>query len=298
MDIDPAVRLALLHSPQYQQAMETLFLSALDVSSERFLFDSQFYGGWQANYLSDGPRRRGAGGESSSTFTTGPSSRAPRAMVMTKQFSTGADLLVGMANTMTWQLAGPNNQSSNTLLDFSLIQPLLAQGGRDVVLERLTLSERQLLSNIRAFERYRRSFYMQGVTGRNLTPAPSRRGGVAGGAGLSGFTGLGGGFGTLGTGGGGGNQGFNANATPGAGGYLNLLQQQLTIINTRENIIRQQDNLMRLEDTYRELLLTIPEVQTTISTQQLQVAQQQQSIFSIQTNLLATTVSYEQTMDA
>ncbi len=38
LDVNDAVRQALLHSPAYQQAQETLFLSALDVSSERFCF--------------------------------------------------------------------------------------------------------------------------------------------------------------------------------------------------------------------------------------------------------------------
>jgi hypothetical protein len=291
MDIDQSVRLAMLHSPPFQQAMETLFLSALDVSSERFLFDSQFFGGWQSSYTADGARRTGSG-NSSSVVSTGP-----RNLAMRKQFATGTDLIVNLANSLNWQLSGPNNQSANTILDFALIQPLLRQGGRDVVLERLTLAERQLLSNVRTYERYRRGFYLQVVTGRQASQAPTRRGGVLGGAGLAGFTGLGGGFGTLSSGGGN-NQGFNNNATPGAGGYLGLLQQQLTIINTRENIIRQQDNLLRLEDTYRELLLTIPEVQTTISTQQLQVAQQQQALFSIQTNLLSANVNYEQAMDS
>ncbi len=38
---------------------------------------------------------------------------------------------------------------------FSFIQPLLRGGGRDVIMERLTLAERTLLYNVRAFERYR-----------------------------------------------------------------------------------------------------------------------------------------------
>ena len=40
---DDSVRLALLHSPNYQQELEELYLSALDVSFERFRLDSQFF---------------------------------------------------------------------------------------------------------------------------------------------------------------------------------------------------------------------------------------------------------------
>ncbi len=297
LNLEDAVRMALLHSPAYQQNLETLFLSALDVSSERFVFDSQFFGGWQSSYTADG-RDRSISGQSASTVSTGLASRGRRPLSMQKRYATGTDLVVGLANSLNWQVAGPNTQSANTLLDFTLVQPLLRQGGRDVVLERLTLAERILLSNVRAFERYRRGFYVTIATGNQAQQGPARRGGVFGGAGLTGFSGLGGGFGTLGTGGqGGGNQGFANAATPGAGGFLGLLQQQLTIINTRENIARQRENLRRLEDSYRELLMTIPEVQTTISQQQLQVAQTQQSLFSLQTNLLQLNTNYEQQLD-
>ncbi len=297
LDVNDAVRQALLHSAPYQQAQETLYLSALDVSSERFLFDSQFFGSWRGRYNTDGRNRTRTGGESTSQFATGAGSDlGGRSLTMQKQFASGADLLVGFANSFTWQVSGPDDYGANSLLDFSLIQPLLRQGGRDVVLERLTLAERTLLANVRAFERYRRGFYMQIVTGRQAVQGPTRQGGLFGGAGLEGFTGLGGGFGNVG-GGGGGNQGFADTGTPGAGGYFGLLQQQLTIVNTRENILRQQDNLMRLEDNYREQLLKIPETQTVIPQQQLQVAQQQQALFSIQTNLLQANVTYEAQLD-
>jgi hypothetical protein len=292
LDVNDAVRMALKHSTAYQQAQETLFLSALDVSSERFLLDSQFFGSWRGQYINNGSDRSAV----ASQFDTGTGNNLTgRTLSMRKRYATGADLLVGFANSFTWQVAGPDDYSANSLLDFSLIQPLLRQGGRDVVLERLTLAERVLLSNVRTFERYRRGFYLQVVTGRQAIAAPSRQGGQFGISDIQGLTGLATGAGTVG--GGGGNQGFTDTGTPGAGGYFGLLQQQLTIINTRENILRQQDNLMRLEDNYREQLLKVPESQTVIPQQQLQVAQQQQAVFSIQTNLLQTNVSYEAQLD-
>ena len=296
LDVNDAVRQALLHSAAYQQAQETLYLSALDVSSERFLFDSQFFGSWRGRYTADGRSRGRPGGESSSQFATGTGSDLTgRTFTMRKRFASGTDLLVGFANSFTWQISGPNDYGANTLVDFTLLQPLLRQGGRDVVLERLTLAERVLLSNVRTFERYRRGFYLQVVTGRQAIQGPSRQGGQFGISDIQGLTGLASGAGTVG--GGAGGQGFTDTGTPGAGGYFGLLQQQLTIINTRENILRQQDNLMRLEDNYREQLLKIPETQTVIPTQQLQVAQQQQALFSIQTNLLAANVAYETQLD-
>lgn len=296
LNMENAARLAFLHSAPYQQNKETLFLSALDVSSERFLLDSQFFGGYSASYTSDG-RRRNNGNNSSSVLALAPFSAGRRPLSMQRSFATGADLIVGFANNLTWQLSGPNNQSATTLLDFSLIQPLLRQAGRDVVLERLTLAERTLLANVRAFERYRRGFYLNVTTGRPNDQGPQRRGGVFGGAGLSGFTGLGGGFGQVTGGGGGGNAGFANTAAPGAGGFLGLLQNQLEINNTYENIARQRDVLLQFEDTYRELLLTIPTSQTVLPSQQIQVEQTRQQLYTQTTGLINLQSQYESTLD-
>lgn len=298
LDLNEAVRIGYLHSPTYQRSREEMYLSALDVSSERFLLDSQFFGGWQTSLTADGPRRGDPATPNSSTvLSTGPSSNGRRPFSMQKRFATGADLIVGFANNLTWQLAGPNDQSATSLLDFSLVQPLLRQGGRDVVLERLTLAERTLLANVRAFERFRRSFYIQLATGRNIDTSPQRRGGVFGGSGFGGFTGLGGGFGSLGGGGGGGGFG-GGGAVPGAGGYLGLLQDQLQILNQQETVAQLTDVYLQLRDNYTELLLTIPESQIEIPQQQLQVAQAQQDLYDFQTGLLQLKVGYEASLDS
>ncbi len=295
LDLNEAVRIGLIHSPTYQSNLEELYLSALDVSSERFLLDSQFFGGWSISATTDGPRRGDPSTpSSSSTLTTGPFSRSSRPLVMRKSYATGADLIVGLANSLTWQLAGPNDQSASTVLDFSLVQPLLRQGGRDVVLERLTLAERTLLANVRAFERYRRSYYIQIATGRNPDTSPRRRGGVFGGAGLGGFDVLGSVF----SGGGGGGGGFGGGGNPGSGGFLGLLQQQINIANQEENIVRLQDLYLQLEDSYRELLMTMPENQTEIPSQQIQVAQALQNVYSAQTALLNQQASYQAALDS
>src|SRR5205823_3846229 len=114
--------------------------------------------------------------------------------------TTGSQLVVGMANSIVWNFWGKDTNVTNTLLDFTLIQPLLQRGGRDRILERLTLSERTLLQNVRQMEHYRRGFYLELVTGRAAGAGPSREGGVFGGSGLEGFSGVGGGgFGQVGT---------------------------------------------------------------------------------------------------
>ncbi|WP_145090994.1 TolC family protein [Rosistilla carotiformis] len=294
LDSDTAFQLARLNSPGYQEELETLYLSALDVSSERFRFDTQFFGGFQSFYTADG-RLRSGDGESSSNLAIGPYSTGQRPWSMQRSFTTGADLVVGMANSIVWEFSGPNTQSASTVLDFTLIQPLLRGAGRDRVMERLTLSERRLLANVRAFERYRRSFYLSITTGRSVDSGPSRSGGVFG-VGLEGFSGLGGGFAGLG---GGGNAGIgNGGGVAQAGGFLGLLQDQLQIQNQEENVARLRENLLLLNDTLVEMLTTIPLDQEAIPRQRLQVAQAQQALLSAQSQLVSQQAAFNASVDS
>jgi adenylate kinase family enzyme len=282
LDADTAVRIALLQSPEYQRQREQLYLSALDVSSERFRFDTQFFGGAGSTV---NMRNQGIGSTASLRDN----------LTMNRAFATGGDLVVGLANSIVWTLSGPSNAAAHgTLLDFTFFQPLLRGAGRDRVLERLTLAERRLLANVRAFERYRRSFYLNIVIGRNTESNVQRSGGVFG-VGLGGFTGLGGGFAGLGGGGG----GF---ATGGgvaqAGGFFGLLQDQLQIRNREENIARLAENLLVLENTLVELLTTIPDDPEEIIRQRLQVAQARSALLNAQSQLLTQQAGYQASVDA
>ncbi|MCC9603969.1 hypothetical protein LOC67_25740 [Stieleria sp. JC731] len=277
---DTAVQLALLHSPDYQQQIEQLYLSALDVSSERFRFDTQFFANSGATF--------NASGSGSSSIGL------DRDLTMNRAFATGSQLVVGLANEIVWTLNGPNAQSANTLLDFTFLQPFLLNAGRDVVMERLTLSERRLLSNVRAFERYRRSFYLNITIGRNTESTVSRSGGVFG-VGLQGFSGVGSGFGGLGGGGGVSGGGF---AGAQAGGFLGLLQTQVQIRNQQENIARLSETLLVLENTLVELLTTIPDDPQEIVSQRLQVAQQRSELLQRQTVLVGDQRDFQASLDS
>jgi hypothetical protein len=250
LDLTGAVQVALLESPNYQQQLETLYLSGLDVTFERFRFDSQFFGGSSIFHTLEGPVRAGKAG-GSSVLEVSPSDPTNRFRVE-KLTATGGELVVGLANSLIWQFAGPDNFTSTTLLDFSLVQPLLRAGGRARVLERLTIAERGLLSNVRQMEHYRRGFYLNVVTGRDPGQGPSRRGGVFGGSGLEGFTGVGvGGFGRVGAAGGAQlAQGFGFTGGAGAqaaGGYIGLLQTAQIIRNQFANIAALGDSLEQLQ---------------------------------------------------
>lgn len=252
LDQQGALDLALLHSTEYQSNLEELFLSALDVTFERFRFDTQFFGGSEVFFTADGRDRSGTG-SSSSLLEVTPSRSGNRYRAETLT-ATGGDLVVNFANSLVWQFSGPDNFDSRTVLDFSLIQPLLRAGGRTVVLERLTISERALLANVRQMERFHRGFYVEVLTGRDAGQGPSRRGGFFGGAGLEGFSGVGGGgFGRVGGfgGDGGGVRGITGGAgAAAAGGYLGLLQDLQEIRNQRANVLALRASVIQLEDTF------------------------------------------------
>lgn len=295
LDAHTAVQLALLHSREYQNALEQLYLSALDVSFERFRFDSQFFGGYTVDYNADGRLRSGAGDSRSalSLTTSGPATANIR---MNKLYTTGADLVVGLANSLIWQFSGPDTYAATTLLDFTLVQPLLRNGGRDRIMERLTLAERTLLANVRQMERFRRGFHLEVVTGVDAGQGPSRRGGVFGGAGLEGFSGVGGGgFGRL-AGGGAASFGGGTGAAQ-AGGFMGLLQTQQEIHNLSFNLYSLRSNHFRLRMTLQELLSRRDIDSAAVVGQRLQVAQARQAVLRAESQLEIAATGYESQLD-
>jgi outer membrane protein TolC len=285
IDLEGSVRLALVHAPDYQRELEDLYLSALDVTFERFRFDVQFFGGTETFFTASGRRRPGSGGQSLSTLEQNSFLDAQ------KLFASGGELVVGLANSIVWQFSGPDTNVTTSLLDFSLVQPLLRGGGRARVLERLTVAERTLLANVRIMERYRRGFYVNVVTGRDEGPGPQRRGGLLGGAGLTGFTGVGaGGFGQVGgfAQGGGGQAGGTAGGAGAAqaGGYLGLLQDQQQIRNQEATVAALADSLAQLEAAYEAGRID-----------RFQVDLARQALYNTRSQLMINRANYQSTLD-
>ncbi|MCA9264384.1 MAG: TolC family protein, partial [Planctomycetales bacterium] len=284
INAESAVQLALLHSPDYQEELETLYLSALDVSFERFRFDTQFFGGSNLFYDTDSSI-------SSSTLGLGSLSGGENGsnLQMRRLFSTGSEMVVGLANSLVWQFAGPDTQTSTSILDFALVQPLLRAGGRERVLETLTIAERALLANVRQMERFRRGYYVEIVTGVNSGPGPNRRGGFFGGSGLEGFSGVGGGgFGRVGGTGGGGGGTFGTGGAGGgqAGGFLGLVQAQQVIQNQRANISALQSSVVQLESFF-----------TADRIDYFQVELARQAYFEAQSRLLNAELDFQRSLD-
>ena len=187
MSLDSAVEVGRINSPDYQQHLETIYLSALDVSTERFRFDVQFlqsFSGGDARsrtWAATACRRRQRHGVHQPRL-------ADEAAVRHRRRAAGRlRQLHGLAVRRSGH-ASPRS----SILNFSLVQPLLRGGGRVVALEQLTIAERgaagqpagvpALPAGLLHERRHRRA---------GTSAGPQRRGGFFGGTGLTGFTGTG-----------------------------------------------------------------------------------------------------------
>jgi len=261
LDRAGAIHLALLHSREYQRMLEELYLSALSVTLQRFAFDTQFFGGTATFYTADGPLRSG---NSRSEL------RHDNTLEARRLLASGGNLVVGLANAFVWQFSGPSGPDSyqtNTLLSGTFLQPLLREGGRAVVLESLTESERALLANLRQMEQFRRGFYTQITTGRGPGPGPSR-----GGPSIPSIS--------------------TAVAT--AGGFLGLLRDQIVIFNQEVNLAFTRDSLNELEARSRDPRLD----PRSAPTARLQVEQTRQALFETESALVSLEADYQDRLDS
>ncbi|KAA5543804.1 TolC family protein [Roseiconus nitratireducens] len=260
VDLREAVRLSRLHSRDFQTNIETLYLSALDVSFERFRFDYQLFAGVDTFATSRGRR---VGAQSPYTLDSFVGTR--------KLTATGGEIVVGFANSLLWDFWGDDTDVFSSAIDFSLLQPLLRFGGRARVLESLTQSERNLLANVRQLEQYQQGFFVEIITGRNSGPGPSL-GNNVGSPGLGVIAGTPGG----------------RSGAPSAGGYLGLLEAQQEIRNRASNIAALRDSLAQLEAAFDANRIS----------SRLQVDQARQALLNAQSSLLIAQAAYQTRLDA
>ncbi len=270
LDVDSAVRLAYVHSPLNQNALETLYLTSLDVTGERFRLDTQFFGGTGLAYRHQGGTTPAAIGFNpilnryvvSGPFNTPEVNRlgVTNDFSASRRFATAGEVLVGFANSFAFEFTGNDVNLASSLANFSFIQPLLRGAGRDVALEQLTLSERRLLSNLRAYSQFRQGLFTQIVIGELGVTGPQRFGPSTS---LQSFSGFG-----------------------GVNGYLGLLQQSQQIRNTEDNLRLQLRTLARLEALYEAEFIDI-----------VQVDQFRQNIEVTRANLLDQTNGLELAID-
>ena len=140
-----AVAIATAYNREYQERKELLYLKALDLTLERHQFARQWFGTVDAKYISDDDGEKVKMSEGNK-------------LGFSQLLAGGARISIDIAMDWTRFLTGDPRTSLASMLSASATQPLLRGRGRQVVQENLTQAERDVLYQIRSFNRYRKEF--------------------------------------------------------------------------------------------------------------------------------------------
>jgi len=144
-----AVEIATANNRNYQEQKEYLYLKALSLTLQRHDFAMQWFGSIDSGY------EHNAADESlyanTGTGRTG-------GIGFNQMLASGAVISTNIALDWTRFLTGSPRTSLGSVLSASITQPLLRGAGRKVAQENLTQAERNVLYQIRTFNRYRKTF--------------------------------------------------------------------------------------------------------------------------------------------
>ncbi|HBE68148.1 MAG TPA: hypothetical protein DDW52_08360 [Planctomycetaceae bacterium] len=149
-----AMDLALIHSRDYQTEFERVYISALNLSGNRFEFDTQWFGGLGTGFVGTGSDF----GDSRTLDVT------VNRLGFTRSLAGGGQFATSILNGLTWDFGNGGIQQGSAALVSTFTQPLLRGAFRHVRLEQLTQAERNLLYSVRDFARFRRLFYVDVAT--------------------------------------------------------------------------------------------------------------------------------------
>ncbi|MGI9518430.1 MAG: TolC family protein [Pirellulaceae bacterium] len=160
LSLAQAVELSLIHSREYQQQLENLYLAALALTFERYRFQVRPFG-----FVGDFDELNSGifyqvQPDDESIFGIGPAT-----LGFSRLLPSGAQLVAELVNDTIWLLSGPGGSTSASSLAFSLVQPLARGAGREIALEDLTQTERNVLYAVRDFARFRKQFFVSTITG-------------------------------------------------------------------------------------------------------------------------------------
>jgi outer membrane protein TolC len=136
--------IAAENSREYQRQKEQLYLAALDLTLERWRFAIQT--GGTLNGLLEGQGDEATQATGDANFTLG------------KLLGTGASIIGSLGLNVTRSLLSSDDWNPTSDISLAITQPLMAGFGERIVKEPLTQAERNLVYQVRAFERFRREF--------------------------------------------------------------------------------------------------------------------------------------------
>jgi outer membrane protein TolC len=147
-----AVAIATAKNRDYQQQKEQLYLAALDLTGVEHDYAMQWFGTIDFTYF-----------KNRQTSLTGKESTEEQ---LTQSDGLGFNQFladgtqIGVAIALDWGrfLTGDPRESLTSVLTATVTKPLLRGAGKKIALERLTQAQRNVLYQIRSFNRYRKTF--------------------------------------------------------------------------------------------------------------------------------------------
>jgi outer membrane protein TolC len=154
LDASRAFELALVHSREYQEALERLYVAALALTLNRFEFQTQWFLRNLTEFSSFAP-----GTPNETNVVTSDSN-----LGFSRAFAAGGQLFVDFANSYVLEYTANGRTSVSSTFVANFVQPLLRGAGRRVRLEQLTQAERDVLYAARDFYRFRKQFWASVTT--------------------------------------------------------------------------------------------------------------------------------------
>src|SRR5262249_30430342 len=151
---EKSVELGVLNSRAYQTAIDTLYLTGLSLTLNRFEFDCHWF-------LTNNTIWTQFGSSDTELNTLNTAST----FGFTRNLYAGGQFLAEFANNVLITFSGIDQTVAVSNLMATFTQPLLRGAGRWVRLDGLTQAERDVLYAVRDFARFRKRFYV------NLTTA-------------------------------------------------------------------------------------------------------------------------------
>ena len=149
LSLAQAVAIGTAHNRDYQTQKELLYTTALDLRLTRHIFETQYFGGFSGGYDADW-NDEVVGVEGNLGFN--------------RLLATGTFISAQISAAWLDVLSGNMEGGLASVLTATVTQPLLRGADRKVVTENLTQAERDVLYQIRLFNRFRKTFVVSIIT--------------------------------------------------------------------------------------------------------------------------------------
>jgi outer membrane protein TolC len=146
-----AVAIATKYNRDYQSGKEELYLSALSLTGERYKYALKWFGTVDAKYARGIDDKTGNNSEDVSVTTNGG---VKNTLLLPDGIMVNSSLAIDWVRFLT----GDPRNTLGSVLSGTLDVPLLGNGAGKVAWEDLTQKERDVLYQIRSFNRYRQTF--------------------------------------------------------------------------------------------------------------------------------------------